>query len=586
MRVLQLGKFYPPAKGGMETILALICERTAQHVKNRVIVANSKPATVEEHHGSIEVLRVAALTRIGAVTICPKMPFELARESADVIVLHEPNPMALVAYFLARPTGRLVVWYHSDVIRPSWIYRLFYRPFLRFALSRAVRIVVSSPALAASAPELKDFQAKCSVIPFGVEGSSHDESAAVLHRAAAIRREIDQPIVLFVGRLVPYKGVDVLLDALTGMQATALIVGEGPQRSALEAQARQLGIASRVKFLGAVPDQELAALYRGCDVFVLPSVTRQEAFGVVQLEAMAASKPVISTDVGTGVGWVNRNGETGYVVPPRDPVALREALRRLLADTGLQQSMGDAARRRVRSSFSVERMIDDTLALYRDVTIGDRRSAEDVGRWTRGGMAKRLLDIILSGSGLVVSAPLWAAIAALIKLEDGGPVFFSQERVGHRGGRFEALKFRSMIVDAERRTGPIQAGENDPRVTRVGRILRATAMDELPQLWNIFRGDMSFVGPRALRPGEIEVKGNGAVEKLEDVPGFSDRCAVRPGLTGVAQIYAPRDVVRRRKFRYDRFYIRRQSFLFDVRLILVSFWITFLGRWEVRSRKL
>ena len=201
-------------------------------------------------------------------------------------------------------------------------------------------------------------------------------------------------------------------------------------------------------------------------------------------------------------------------------------------------------------------------------------------------MAKRLLDVMLAGAGLIASAPLWAAIAALIKIEDGGPVFFSQERVGCRGCRFEALKFRSMIVDAEAGTGPIQAGENDPRVTRIGRILRATAMDELPQLWNIFRGDMSFVGPRALRPGEIEVKGNGAVEKLEDVPGFSDRCAVRPGLTGVAQIFAPRDVLRRQKFRYDRFYVDRQSFWFDVRLILLSFWITFRGRWEDRGRKL
>ena len=201
-------------------------------------------------------------------------------------------------------------------------------------------------------------------------------------------------------------------------------------------------------------------------------------------------------------------------------------------------------------------------------------------------MAKRLLDVMLAGAGLIASAPLWAAIAALIKIEDGGPVFFSQERVGCRGRRFDALKFRSMIVDAEAGTGPIQAGENDPRVTRIGRILRATAMDELPQLWNIFRGDMSFVGPRALRPGEIEVKGNGAVEKLEDVPGFSDRCAVRPGLTGVAQIFAPRDVLRRQKFRYDRLYVDRQSFWFDVRLILLSFWITFRGRWEDRGRKL
>ena len=198
---------------------------------------------------------------------------------------------------------------------------------------------------------------------------------------------------------------------------------------------------------------------------------------------------------------------------------------------------------------------------------------------------KRLLDIVLSGGGLVVSSPVWLLIAALIKLEDGGPLFFSQERVGLGGRVFRALKFRSMIVDAEATSGPIQSGQNDPRVTRVGRVLRATAMDELPQLLNIFVGDMSFVGPRALRPGEIEVNGAGAMERLEDVPGFSARCAVPPGLTGVAQIYAPRDVVRRQKFRYDRIYIRRRSFWLDVRLILLSFWITFRGTWETRGRK-
>ena len=375
MKVLQLGKFYPPAKGGMETILALICERTAQHVRNRVLVANSRPSTVEERHGSIEVIRVAALTRIGAVAVCPSLPFELARETADIIVLHEPNPMALVAYFLARPAGRLIVWYHSDVIRPSWRYRLFYQPFLRFALSRAERIVVSSPLLGESAPALRDFQAKCTVIPFGVEKAATDRPDQ--ERVAEIRRDVSQPIVLFVGRLVPYKGVDVLLDAMAGLNAVALIVGEGPQRASLEAQAHRLGVASRVRFVGSVTDQELASLYRACDVFVLPSVTRQEAFGVVQLEAMAAGKPVVSTDLGTGVGWVNRHGETGYVVPPRDAGALREAIQRLLTDPDLRRSMGEAAVRRVRSAFTVERMIDDTLALYRDLmsTTGHGKTA-------------------------------------------------------------------------------------------------------------------------------------------------------------------------------------------------------------------
>lgn len=198
--------------------------------------------------------------------------------------------------------------------------------------------------------------------------------------------------------------------------------------------------------------------------------------------------------------------------------------------------------------------------------------------------AKRALDVTLSGVGLVGSAPLWAVLALAVKLEDGGDVFYAQERVGLRGVAFLALKFRSMIPDAEARAGATQALHGDPRVTRVGRLLRATAMDELPQLWNIFRGDMSFVGPRALRPDEIEADGSGALEPLQAVPGFATRCLVRPGLTGVAQIYASRSLPRRDKFRYDRVYIRRQSLWLDIRLILYSFWISVSATWERRGR--
>ena len=200
-------------------------------------------------------------------------------------------------------------------------------------------------------------------------------------------------------------------------------------------------------------------------------------------------------------------------------------------------------------------------------------------------MLKRAFDATLAGAGLLASSPLWAIFAAAIRIEDGGPVFFRQDRVGLGGRTFEALKFRSMRPDAEAMTGAMQATENDPRVTRIGRFMRATAMDELPQLWNILRGDMSFVGPRALRPGEIEAGANGRLTRLEEVPGFEHRIKVRPGLTGLAQVYAPRDVPRRQKFRYDRIYVRRRSWWLDVRLILVSFWISVQGTWEVRGRK-
>jgi lipopolysaccharide/colanic/teichoic acid biosynthesis glycosyltransferase len=197
---------------------------------------------------------------------------------------------------------------------------------------------------------------------------------------------------------------------------------------------------------------------------------------------------------------------------------------------------------------------------------------------------KRVFDAALAGTGLAISLPLWILVALAIKFEDGGPIFYSQDRVGRDGRVFRALKFRSMHEDAERGTGPLQARAGDGRVTRVGRVMRATALDELPQLWNILRGDMSFVGPRALRPGEIEIEG-GAPVPLEAVRGYADRIVVRPGLTGVAQVFAPRDISRRSKFRYDRLYIQRRSFGLDMRLILLSFWISFRGTWESRDRK-
>ena len=200
-------------------------------------------------------------------------------------------------------------------------------------------------------------------------------------------------------------------------------------------------------------------------------------------------------------------------------------------------------------------------------------------------MMKRAFDCGLAAIGLIVSSPLWLLIAIAIKLEDGGPVLFRQARVGLNGREFDALKFRSMVPDAEARTGPVQAIEHDPRITRAGRVMRATAMDELPQLWNIFAGDMSFVGPRPLRPGEVEVRGDGQLVPLDQIPGYAARHGVRPGLTGLTQVYASRDISRTSKFRLDQVYLRRASFWLDLKLILLSFWITGTGAWEKRNRR-
>lgn len=579
MRVTHLGKFYPPVAGGMERVLEALCEGERERgIDSRALVVGTGRRTVRETLGGVPVTRAGSILKAGSVWLAPALIPLLKNIDTDILVLHEPNPMALLAYALARPTHarRLILWYHSEVLRPRWRYKMIYEPFFEVALRRASRIAVSSPALAEHAGALAAHRGRCEVIPFGL-----DIRPAITPEAHPLVRSVRErwngPTALFVGRLVPYKGVDVLLRALRDVEVAAVIVGNGPLREALEAEAERLGIGSRTFFVGQADDETVAAWYGACDVLVLPSVTRAEAFGLVQLEAMARGKPVISTRLDTGVPWVNVHGVTGLTVPPGDDTALRDALRLLVSDAGLRRRLGAAALQRYLTEFTRPRMIDHTESMYASVLHDPAPAASS--------RTKRIFDATLAGAGLVLSAPVWAAAAALIRLEDGGPVFFRQERVGQNGATFSVLKFRSMVVDAERDHGPLQASAGDARVTRMGRLMRATAMDELPQLVNIFKGDMSFVGPRALRPGEIEALGDGRLVAMEQIAGYKARTAVQPGLTGVAQIYAPRDVTRRHKFRYDQVYVKRQSFWLDIRLILLSFWISMRGTWEHRQRK-
>lgn len=216
---------------------------------------------------------------------------------------------------------------------------------------------------------------------------------------------------------------------------------------------------------------------------------------------------------------------------------------------------------------------------------------ESAGPCVRDPLLKRPFDLILSGVGLLMSLPLWILFAAWIWLEDGRPIFFRQMRIGRNGKMFRVLKFRSMVKDPSK--VEVQARKSDPRITRVGRILRRTALDELPQVWNIFVGDMSFVGPRSQPEKELVRVGNMEMElRIRKVPGFALRQLVRPGLTGITQIFAPREVSHRNKFRYDLIYVKKmmrneglagdiRMCFYDLGLMLRSFWISITGRWEV-----
>jgi lipopolysaccharide/colanic/teichoic acid biosynthesis glycosyltransferase len=194
---------------------------------------------------------------------------------------------------------------------------------------------------------------------------------------------------------------------------------------------------------------------------------------------------------------------------------------------------------------------------------------------------KRIFDFSLALIGLFMSLPLWFIFGLAIWFEDRGQIFYFQERVGKDGKIFKSIKFRSMIPEAEKNLGPIQAKKNDPRDTKIGRILRKTAMDELPQLVNILKGEMAFVGPRALRPMETELTDASRVRDIFHIPGFEERASIQPGLTGVAQVFASRNLPREEKFKYDLWYVDNISFWLDIRLIAKSILVTLKARWDI-----
>lgn len=361
--VVQIGKFYPPHRGGMESHLETLCLGLKEVVNLHVVVSNSTRATVVEHRQGVRVTRLGRIAEIASTSICPGLVGFLQSTPADVLHLHHPNPAAALSVLASGHRGAIVVTYHSDVIRQRFLNQPF-QILMRRLLDRASAIVVTSPHYLEASQLLSSYRDICHVVPLctAIEPMNEDDEDTV----AAIRAQYGPRLILSVGRLVYYKGYEYLIEAMRNVNGHALIIGDGPLRKDLERRAEKALVANKVFFLGEVAD--LRPFYRAADVFALPSIARSEAFGIVQLEAMAHGLPVVNTRLETGVPFVSRDQVTGFTVAPRDAAALGAALQYLLDRDDLRIQYGANARYRVATQFSVERMTTSIVELYNRVT--------------------------------------------------------------------------------------------------------------------------------------------------------------------------------------------------------------------------
>jgi rhamnosyl/mannosyltransferase len=367
MRVVQVGKYYYPYSGGIESHLQVLANELKSKVEIDVVCSNDKPRTVRDVIDGVSVTRCASYGHYRSVEVSPGMVLELSQREYDVMHIHLPNPLGEASYqaSIKRRKHRLILTYHGDVVRQQYLARI-YAPLMTHLLDRADTVIATSPFLLERSAVLPAYRSKVRVVPYGIDLERFSASPEREAEARALRARFGGgPILLGVGRLIYYKGYEVAIRALPRLPSAHLVlIGEGPLRGELEALARELGVAERVHLPGEIVNDRVTPYYLASDVYLLPSVAKSEAFGIVQIEAMACGIPVVNTSLPSGVPYVSRDGESGFTVPPNDVEALAAAVEKLLADHELRRRFGEAGRARAHAEFSKDVLARRMLEIY------------------------------------------------------------------------------------------------------------------------------------------------------------------------------------------------------------------------------
>lgn len=366
MTILQFGKFFPPDIGGMENFIYDLTEVISQKINCDVLCSNSKNKTIIEKKKNYIIIRTASFGKAFSTSISPVMIYWLKKigNKYDIIHLHLPDPMATFAYFLVRPKAKLILHWHSDIIKQKKLLK-FYEPLQNWLLNRADKIIVTSPNYIKGSKYLLKYKNKCIVIPLGLNFEKLKVNENKIREIKEIYK--DKSIIFSLGRLIYYKGFEYLIKAMVDVDAYLLIGGSGILKKKLENLIKSLGLEKKVFLLGMIDEKNLGSYYQVCDIFCLPSIYKTEAFGLVQLEAMYFSKPLVSTEIkGSGVSWVNQNNITGLVVQSKNSIALAEAINKIIKNLELKNKFSRNAGERIKE-FNIKYISQQIIKLYKEL---------------------------------------------------------------------------------------------------------------------------------------------------------------------------------------------------------------------------
>lgn len=368
LKILHIGKFYP-VYGGVEKVMYDLCDglsRLGIQSDFLGVNADAKTTNIVKINDYFTVYAMSYIKKVASTYLSTSMISQLkkVKDQYDIIHIHHPDPMACLALYLSGYKGKVICHWHSDIVRQKTILK-FYKPLQTWMLKRASLIVGTSPVYLEYSPFLQPYKNKLALVPIGIPPVNIITNRETFGKIQSLAK--GKKIVFSLGRLIYYKGYQYLIEAAKYLKEDICVIigGKGPLKDEFERSISTNCLQDKVFLVGRIEDADLSAYFSSCDLFCLPSTERSEAFGIVQVEAMAYGKPLVATRIaGSGVSWVNEENVSGLNVEIENAKDLAAKINTILANSELTKRLGEGSLKRYQNNFTQKKMVDLMITIY------------------------------------------------------------------------------------------------------------------------------------------------------------------------------------------------------------------------------